>query len=426
MYKFDSKEEVAQFIAAEVVNTSEARTILNNCSRQYISELITKGKLTPIKFMIGDSIFFKSDVEMLKKKKRGGLSMSIIKEIINELVVGERKSKIKLDNYVYLKLMEEAKNDSYMAEAIVNKILCERYENVENERKNKEKSATKEKELIHYYKFLDKYLYSTLNSNIEIGITNDSKGRDEKDYTLLDYSLSKVDKRLSLKLERNGEKTPISFNEIVDIKAQDNGERLKVWIYMITDTWRFYLTYNSDIVKKCEGNFNSRKLKIVPEIPYYERLKNEDNLKYNLEKKKYNLKVHFESEKLIKDKKGESLYLINFLDKQSNSFYERTGDIYFVSELGDEGKLFYSIKRNIFDKENEEYIEIIDILPERNNLGIGTEALKYLEEIALKNSIKYIVGELSPVDLQDHQDRLLHFYQKNGYKIDGYKISKNI
>lgn len=426
MYKFDTKKEISQFIATEVVNTPEARAILNNCSRQYINELIEKGKLTPIKFMIGDNIFFKSDVEMLKKKKkRGGLSMSVLKGIINELVIGERKSKIKLDNYVYLKLMEEAKNDNYTAEAIVNKILYERYENIENERKNKEQNSKKDKELTKYYKFLDKYLYSTLNCIIEIGITNEQKGRDEKKYTLLDYSLSKVDKRLSLRLERNNEKTPISFNEIVDIKAQDTGDRLKVWIYMPKDTWRFYLTYSKDIVEKCKNNFNSGKLKIVPEIPYYSKFKNVDNLKYYLEKKKYDLQAHFESEKLVKDKRGEDLYLINFLDKQNNFSYEHTGDIYVVSEFGDEGKLFYSIKHDIFDSKNEDYIEIVDILPERYNIGIGTEVLKYLEEIAIKYNVKHIVGELSPVDF-DHKDRLLHFYKKNGYEINGYKLSKNI
>lgn len=350
--------------------------------------------------------------------------MSIFKNFY-EMIFG---FKVKVDKNIYLKLVEESENNPCRrtVDQIVNKVLYERYKNIEIQIKNEEEEAKKDKELISYYEDLDKYLFSTLNGNVEIGITNDLKGYDEKEYKLLDYSLSKVYKKLSLKLERNGEYFPISFNEIRDIKFTGCGDnRVKVWIYMPKDTWRFYLTYKNDIIEKCEDDFKSGKLELVKEIPEYEKLKNVDNLKYHLEQKKYN-RNDFESEKLVRVKNEKDIYLINFLDSERNVFFGgRGGDIYFVSKFGDEGKLFYSINSS-FNKESEEYIKIIDILPERYNLGIGTEALKYLEEIAVKHGIKRIVGELSFVDLSTHEERLIHFYKKNGYTINGHDISKNI
>lgn len=60
-YKINSKEELAIFIASEVINTSEAAALLN-CSRQNIGDLIKRGKLKPIKVFAKDKLFFKSDI----------------------------------------------------------------------------------------------------------------------------------------------------------------------------------------------------------------------------------------------------------------------------------------------------------------------------------------------------------------------------
>lgn len=67
MYKLKSKEEIKKWIASEVIDTSEARALLN-CSRQYISELVSKEKLIPIKTASTSKLFFKSDVKLIKNE----------------------------------------------------------------------------------------------------------------------------------------------------------------------------------------------------------------------------------------------------------------------------------------------------------------------------------------------------------------------
>ncbi|MDX8367804.1 DNA-binding protein [Cytobacillus sp. IB215665] len=63
---FKNKEELKMFIAEEVINTSEAIEILG-CSRQNLNDLVNRGVLTPIKEMVRDKLFFKSDI--LERKK---------------------------------------------------------------------------------------------------------------------------------------------------------------------------------------------------------------------------------------------------------------------------------------------------------------------------------------------------------------------
>ena len=65
-YKFNSKEELTNFIISEVINTSEALEILG-FSRQYLSELITKGKIKPIKDLPRDRLFYKHDILNFKR-----------------------------------------------------------------------------------------------------------------------------------------------------------------------------------------------------------------------------------------------------------------------------------------------------------------------------------------------------------------------
>ncbi|MBY0597669.1 DNA-binding protein [Bacillus bingmayongensis] len=67
MYKFETKEELIRFINDEIVNTSEALDILG-CSRQNLNMMIKKEKITPIKEMVRDRLFFKGDV--LKSKEQ--------------------------------------------------------------------------------------------------------------------------------------------------------------------------------------------------------------------------------------------------------------------------------------------------------------------------------------------------------------------
>ncbi|WML35359.1 helix-turn-helix domain-containing protein [Clostridium sp. OS1-26] len=61
MFSFNSKEELAQFIASEIVDTSEAAELLQ-CSRQNLDDLVKRGKLTPIRSLSKTKIFFKEDI----------------------------------------------------------------------------------------------------------------------------------------------------------------------------------------------------------------------------------------------------------------------------------------------------------------------------------------------------------------------------
>ncbi|WML33218.1 helix-turn-helix domain-containing protein [Clostridium sp. OS1-26] len=61
MFSFNSKEELAQFIASEVVDTSKAAELLQ-CSRQNLNDLVKRGKLTPIRSLSKTKIFFKEDI----------------------------------------------------------------------------------------------------------------------------------------------------------------------------------------------------------------------------------------------------------------------------------------------------------------------------------------------------------------------------
>jgi len=65
---FKSKEDIAKFIADELINTKEAMVLLG-CSRQNIFDLVKRGKLVPVKEMPKDRLFFKEDILDRKVKK---------------------------------------------------------------------------------------------------------------------------------------------------------------------------------------------------------------------------------------------------------------------------------------------------------------------------------------------------------------------
>lgn len=65
MYHFKTKEKLEDFIRGNTVNTPEAIEILK-CSRQNIHSLIKKGKITPIKEMARDRLFWRDDIEKWK------------------------------------------------------------------------------------------------------------------------------------------------------------------------------------------------------------------------------------------------------------------------------------------------------------------------------------------------------------------------
>lgn len=68
-YEFSTKEELMKFLAAEVVNTSEAIEIIG-CSRQNLNQLVKTGTLIPIRVSSRESLFLKSEVLERKEKRR--------------------------------------------------------------------------------------------------------------------------------------------------------------------------------------------------------------------------------------------------------------------------------------------------------------------------------------------------------------------
>ena len=69
-YSFDNKENLINFICTEIITTAEATAILN-CSRQYLDELVSKGKITPIKTINRVRLYWKNDIMFLLNKKNG-------------------------------------------------------------------------------------------------------------------------------------------------------------------------------------------------------------------------------------------------------------------------------------------------------------------------------------------------------------------
>lgn len=66
MYVFNSKEELAAWIAENLVSTNEAMEILE-CSRQNLHSFVQRGKLIPVKETNRERLFFREDV--LKRKE---------------------------------------------------------------------------------------------------------------------------------------------------------------------------------------------------------------------------------------------------------------------------------------------------------------------------------------------------------------------
>lgn len=68
-YTFEDKDDLVSFICNEIITTAEATGLLN-CSRQYLDELVSKGKITPIKTINRVRLYWKNDIDTLVRKKQ--------------------------------------------------------------------------------------------------------------------------------------------------------------------------------------------------------------------------------------------------------------------------------------------------------------------------------------------------------------------
>lgn len=309
----------------------------------------------------------------------------------------------------------KAQKQSTTIDDLASTILC-------NYLKNKE-SQVDLAELRKQYILLDKYLFSTLNRKIKIGITKDEIGRENKMYILKDYKMSLPDRSITLKLERKEDIYPITFYNIKEIGTQGTDE-LKTWLYMDDQTWKFYLNFNCEILQQLDDNHDSKMLILERESDEYEKYKFSNPLLYHTERYKSMFKNDFVDEKAITLKSGEEIMFINTCYKSPLDDKE-DGTIYLIGKRGKLGELFYEIVNLTDQNEKLKRIELVDIQHSGYNLGIGSAVLQYLDEIATKNEVSYIIGELAPEDLSDHKERLFHFYTENNYEIRGNSIYKN-
>lgn len=263
------------------------------------------------------------------------------------------------------------------------------------------------------FKWLDKILYCSLEQEINLAINKDMIGTMEYSYILKSYKITGVSNSITLELERKGDAYRISFNDIYDIKSAGP----KIWIYQKDLIWRIYHYVDEIKFSSLEENFISKNLELQEDIQIYMKYKDIDNLLYNVEYFKYSYRlsnVDISQEEMI-DKLGNEIILVNILDSK-NSF-DKHGTITAFSKYGKEG---------IFDyKLNSDYIYIIDMQPNNHSQGLGSKALELMENTARKHGITKLKGRLSPVDLE-HKDRLIYFYEKNGFTIEGYKLIKNL
>lgn len=66
-YNLKNRQEVEDFVRNEVLTTSESQEILD-VTRQRMYQLISSGKLIPVKKLRGESLFLRHDIEEKKKE----------------------------------------------------------------------------------------------------------------------------------------------------------------------------------------------------------------------------------------------------------------------------------------------------------------------------------------------------------------------
>lgn len=68
-YTFNDKDQLISFICTEIITTAEAVHILG-CSRQYLDELVSKGKITPVKTLNRVRLYWRNDIINLLQKRK--------------------------------------------------------------------------------------------------------------------------------------------------------------------------------------------------------------------------------------------------------------------------------------------------------------------------------------------------------------------
>ncbi|MCG7314132.1 helix-turn-helix domain-containing protein [Priestia flexa] len=68
-FHITNREQLIEFLASEVVTTSDAIEMLG-VSRQYVNKLVNTGKINPIRESPKEKLFLKSDILARKEKMK--------------------------------------------------------------------------------------------------------------------------------------------------------------------------------------------------------------------------------------------------------------------------------------------------------------------------------------------------------------------
>ncbi|WP_342550482.1 hypothetical protein MKX57_17475 [Lysinibacillus sp. FSL M8-0216] len=92
---------------------------------------------------------------------------------------------------------------------------------------------------------LEEFLRKT--EEIELGITEDDIGFNEKTFKLKKYIVNYSKRSITIIFSNNNETISKDFKDIVEIRYSIlTDEKIKVWIYMESITWRFYLNIKNE------------------------------------------------------------------------------------------------------------------------------------------------------------------------------------
>lgn len=220
-------------------------------SAEMLAKIATFYRVT-LDYLYGRDLKFE---EFENSRDKSGVIAAAIGDL--KKVWSERDRSIKIKIHWYEKLLQEADFNPNRVHFVVDRLIADHYKKLEDENQAQLRKLEQQEALEDYYNYLEQLLEVTKKGSIQIGLTNGRVGREtSRDvYKLKDFTVSSSYTYVTLNLERKGEEWPITFNKIKDIKFSDCGHedegRMKTWIYMPGETWRFYLNYTvSDLKSK--------------------------------------------------------------------------------------------------------------------------------------------------------------------------------
>jgi hypothetical protein len=164
---------------------------------------------------------------------------------------------------------------------------------------------------------------------------------------------------------------------------------------------------------QCEIQFYKQKILKYEENLLHQRAKDtalcldENVIKFLTD----NLSLHTHLIKLKKHKNYTDAFLVKYQDQP---IWRYTSSEIYLYRIYSNGKIEWGTQMQIHEEQFE--IKIRDITGHPNN-GFGSIAMDFLKEYGKSRGKIKICGSISPVDLETHHDRVIHYYKKNGFNI---------